>query len=69
MIHIAGRYLDGVQRCVRCGLILADYRNAAWPVGQEPPSGWTEGSHVVIEGHNPTFLAITVEPADCETIQ
>lgn len=45
--HIAGRFEDKVQRCVRCGLILFDYRHANLGIGEDPP-GYEEGIEVCI---------------------
>lgn len=66
MIHIAGEYVDLVQRCVRCGTVMTDNRGANYPEGQPPPGAWTEGAHVEINGHNPKFLALVDLPAGCE---
>jgi hypothetical protein len=41
--HTAGALIEGVQRCVVCGLILTDHRNAAWIEAEGPPGCWAEG--------------------------
>jgi hypothetical protein len=66
MIHVAGPYVDGVQRCARCDDVLCDYRNAAWPDGQDPPEGFAEGAHVKIDKFDYlTQMTTTAEPPDC----
>lgn len=47
--HKAGKYENLVQTCTRCGEVMTDNRNAAWPVGQPEPQGWPAGSEVVTE--------------------
>jgi hypothetical protein len=47
--HLAGPYKDLVQVCTRCDEVLTDNRNAAWPVRQDEPRGWKEGTEVVVE--------------------
>jgi hypothetical protein len=44
--HTAGALIEGVQRCVVCGLILIDYRGAYFLEGGDgiaKPSGWPMG--------------------------
>jgi len=43
MNHLAGQYIDGVQRCVLCGEILVDDRQML-SQGGNPPKGFPEGS-------------------------
>lgn len=43
IVHNAGRMVDLVQRCTRCGAVICDYRNAVVPVGEELGSGFAEG--------------------------
>ena len=59
-VHICGPYKDWVQVCTRCGEVLTDYRNAAWPVDQEPPRGFEEGIELVVTNSNPSYF----EPRD-----
>lgn len=56
--HIAGPMEEGLQRCVVCGEILIDYRNAEQIVHldsdgatkrtREDLKGWVEGSEVFV---------------------
>lgn len=50
LVHVAGPYRDYLQHCTRCGAVLSDYRNSAWPGDQEPPKGWQEGAEVSVSG-------------------
>jgi len=54
--HIAGPYRDLVQHCARCGVLLCDDRNAAWPVGDPAPKGWAEGALVCVDGPASWFV-------------
>lgn len=69
MIHIAGPYVDLVQRCVRCGRVITDNNGAMYPADMPPPGAWTEGAHLEISGRNPIFYAVVDLPADCEVVQ
>lgn len=53
LTHIAGKYQDGVQYCVRCRGILHDNRNAQVPEGQGVFEGWEEGREVAITRSRP----------------
>jgi len=46
--HIAGEYLDGVQRCRRCSGVIIDDRGACY-IREEgpPPRGFEEGTMYV----------------------
>lgn len=44
--HIAGSLVDGVQNCILCGKVLADYRNAVFQ--GEQPKGWPENEFVYV---------------------
>lgn len=46
--HIAGELINGVQYCVLCSKILADYRNTVSPDGFKA-SGWPENEPVYIK--------------------
>lgn len=48
IVHLAGPYVDLVQKCRRCGSMLSDYRNCAWPEGQPGPSGQEEGALIAV---------------------
>jgi len=65
MIHRAGPLVDGVQRCTRCGYILSDYRNAAWPEGQPPPTGFEVGKAIDVEPGNPRWSSVTDDAPTC----
>ena len=65
MIHIAGPLVCDQQLCTRCGLVLSDYRNAMWPIGQPAPAGWAEGAHVEVIDGNPRQFLVTDDAADC----
>lgn len=69
MIHEAGEYVDWVQKCVRCGYVLNDHRNAAWPHGQEPPTGYKVGASVDVN-ESPGFRSSVVvdDPPDCQPV-
>ena len=53
VIHLAGELIDLVQRCVRCGIVISDYRHAAWPPGQDAPTGFAPGPVTVSASGNP----------------
>ena len=50
VLHITGPYVDMVQLCARCGAVLLDYRNAAWPADSDPPRGFVEGAFLYERG-------------------
>jgi hypothetical protein len=66
MIHVAGKMIDWVQPCTRCGEVLSDYRNAMYPEGTPPPSGWEEGAHIEVLTGNPRYSGVTDAAPDCE---
>lgn len=53
VVHVAGALIERVQRCIICGVILTDLRNAAYCVipGEPPPvdAGWPEGYVTVVK--------------------
>jgi hypothetical protein len=64
-VHNAGPMVDLVQKCTRCGCVLADYRNA-WVAPNEDgtvdaPGGYAEGPITVYEG-NPRVTMSGAEP-------
>jgi len=65
MIHVAGDYEDGVQRCDRCGVILTDHRGAMVPVGSGPLGAWEPGAHVEVITGNPKYSGLTDEQPNC----
>lgn len=65
MIHVAGDYIEGVQRCERCKVILTDHRGAMVPTGSGPLGCWEPGAHVEVITGNPKYSGLTEEPADC----
>ncbi len=46
--HVIGPLEGGVQECFRCGVVLTDYRNVAYPLHQGPPKGMTVGERFVV---------------------
>lgn len=62
--HIAGEFSDGLQHCVICGFVLADYRHAMVPKGQRMPGGWEPGPVYVSGNFYSAVLAMgeTAEP-------
>lgn len=48
--HHVGELNEMVQRCVLCGEIINDYRNAMWPQGQPAPTGFASGSLFISNG-------------------
>lgn len=63
MIHIAGVLDDqGVQRCVRCGVVLINYNGAMVPVGSRPLGGWRQGAAVEVMGG---FSGVTEQSPNC----
>jgi hypothetical protein len=72
VIHEAGELTrDGVQRCVRCGYVLTDYRHTLVVAGSPALGGWEVGAFVeVVKGAgNPRYSGITEVPPDCEVVQ
>jgi hypothetical protein len=55
--HVAGPYVDLLQHCTRCGSVLSDYRNAAWPSGTPAPRGWEEGARVYVTGWSSSVIS------------
>lgn len=65
-VHEAGPYLEGLQRCAKCGAVLTDHRNAMVPEGTPPLRGWSLGAHVEIDdGGGMRSYMLTTEPVDC----
>lgn len=50
-----------VQKCIACGKVISDYRNAMWPSGQQAPKGFPAGEVYVSSGGNPTIYSATLE--------
>jgi hypothetical protein len=65
-IHRAGPFVNLVQRCARCGEVLRDYRNAMYPEGQPPPSGFAAGANIEVVRGNPTYSGVTSDPPTCD---
>lgn len=59
--HVVGASLGGVQRCIICGIIIADYRNGASDTPGPIPT-WPEGE-IYVQGKNPTVYS-TTEPEE-----
>ena len=49
--HMVGD-MDGtmVQRCLICGYVVSDYRNAMWPTDCKPPQGYGAGNVYICGG-------------------
>ena len=67
-IHKAGRLINLVQRCDRCGEVLNDYRNTMYPDGQPPPSGFAVGANIEVKRGNPRYSGTTDEAPTCEEV-
>ena len=66
MIHEAGPLVEWVQRCTRCGYVMSDYRDSAWPAGQRPPTGFRAGAFVEVDHDgNPKFSGETQDSPTC----
>lgn len=48
--HVAGELVNNMQHCVVCGMVLTDYRNAAYFGDGPPPKGWAPGE-VYVRGN------------------
>ncbi len=59
--HEAGKMVDGVQSCVRCGEIITDYRNTQTPGGGHGLQGFPMGI-VYVSGNATTVTP----PRDCK---
>mgnify|MGYP001617314729 FL=1 len=69
MIHHAGTMThEGVQRCVRCGEILTDYRNSQVLDGTPPMRGWASGASVEVQRGNPSFSSVVTAAPDCRPV-
>jgi hypothetical protein len=60
--HIAGRYDQGLQRCILCGAVIIDDRGAMWHGDGPPPRGWEEGEIFMSDG-NPR-MTMKADPSD-----
>jgi hypothetical protein len=66
MIHKAGPLdSDGVQRCIRCGYILTDYRNSMVPEGTPPLRGFADGASVEVLGGYPKYSGVVEKAPTC----
>jgi len=45
-----------IQRCVFCGEIITDYRNASYPLEQGKPKGFSEGFVFISNTKNPQIF-------------
>jgi hypothetical protein len=64
--HIAGPMSKyGVQRCLRCGEVLTDYRNALVVEGTLPLSGWPRGP-VFVTGNATTLVPVGDDAVPCQ---
>lgn len=65
VVHIAGPFEEGVQRCAHCGTILIDYRGTAVMVaegGTPTLGGWAVSAHVMVDGR---YSAVVDSPVNC----
>lgn len=69
--HILEKMNNGVQRCIICGEIIIDERNAMYhPPRTEPSKGWGEGELYISKSKNPTILTkMVLEPDTIENCQ
>jgi len=65
MIHKAGVLVDQIQRCIRCGYVLSDYRNAMIPVGDPPLVGFAVGAAVEVFEGNPRHCVVVEDRPNC----
>lgn len=69
-VHIAGPLTDdGLQLCIRCGIILTDYRGAEVPSrdAARPLRGWKAGAHIKVSHYGAArFSDLVDEPASCK---
>lgn len=50
-VHVAGVLRDGVQRCIRCGAVLAEYRGAAVLASdRREAQGFSVGAPIAMQG-------------------
>lgn len=64
VIHIAGEYKDGMQKCERCGETILDNRNVMAPVGSKAHF-FTPHERVTKKG-NSVYAGLIREPsAEC----
>jgi hypothetical protein len=54
--HVAGPMAGCVQRCIHCGGMISDYRNAMTPNGEDFPS-WAEGVVITVTHNGKAFGA------------
>lgn len=62
-VHEAGPMVEGVQSCIRCGVVLTDLRY------QSPPNGLTYGDAAFQDGAfievGPHYASTTDDPPTC----
>jgi len=63
ILHRAGPMIGQVQKCLDCGYVLTDCRNAMVVDGDELPCGWAEGDVSVLDGFPISFVAGKYEDA------
>lgn len=61
-VHVAGVLRDAVQRCIRCGQILSDYRGAAVLKGSRPLTGFAVGAAVAVQGGGKWVTGAKLDP-------
>lgn len=63
--HVVGEMVELVQRCLICGEVISDYRNAWYPAGQDAPTGWAPGELFVSSG-NPIMFATSISDEEMQ---
>lgn len=68
-IHVAGPLVALMQRCVRCGEVLNDYRGAMVPADDPRPlGGWQPGAHVEVFRGFPSYWTVTTDAPTCDEV-
>lgn len=58
--HIAGVLRDDLtQPCLRCGILLMDYRGAQMLEGDPEPRAWTLGAAVYVDGYRASTVSLS----------
>lgn len=67
-IHLAGNYLNGFQRCQRCGEVLVDYRDArVQPAACVSP--FPTGTRVEILRGKDAYLFVVDDSPTCDEVE
>lgn len=65
IVHQAGPLVDQLQRCVRCDILLVDYRNANLLDTDLPPSGFAEGAAIEMWTGPPRVMLVSSREPTC----